>query len=80
LFAIRHCGEKPERDNRAAVEPPADRPWGMRDFVIVDPTYVLWRIAQNKRAPDQARTCRRSIAVPAAARFLELPGLAREAS
>lgn len=62
------------------VEPPADRPWGMRDFVIVDPTYVLWRIAQNKRAPDQARTCRRSIAVPAAARFLELPGLAREAS
>jgi catechol 2,3-dioxygenase-like lactoylglutathione lyase family enzyme len=29
------------------VEPPADRPWGMRDFVIVDPTGVLWRIAQN---------------------------------
>ena len=36
------------------VEPPADRPWGMRDFVIVDPTYVLWRIAQNKRSLDQA--------------------------
>ena len=34
------------------VEPPADRPWGMRDFVIVDPTYVLWRIAQNTRSPD----------------------------
>jgi uncharacterized glyoxalase superfamily protein PhnB len=31
----------------AKVEPPADRPWGMRDFVIVDPTGVLWRIAQN---------------------------------
>ena len=30
------------------AEPPADRPWGMRDFVIVDPTYVLWRIAENK--------------------------------
>jgi uncharacterized glyoxalase superfamily protein PhnB len=30
------------------AEPPADRPWGMRDFVIVDPTSVLWRIAQNK--------------------------------
>jgi catechol 2,3-dioxygenase-like lactoylglutathione lyase family enzyme len=30
------------------TEPPADRPWGMRDFVIVDPTSVLWRIAQNK--------------------------------
>jgi uncharacterized glyoxalase superfamily protein PhnB len=29
------------------AEPPADRPWGMRDFVIVDPTGVLWRIAQN---------------------------------
>jgi catechol 2,3-dioxygenase-like lactoylglutathione lyase family enzyme len=29
------------------VEPPADRPWGMRDFVIVDPTGVLWRIGQN---------------------------------
>jgi uncharacterized glyoxalase superfamily protein PhnB len=29
------------------TEPPADRPWGMRDFVIVDPTSVLWRIGQN---------------------------------
>jgi catechol 2,3-dioxygenase-like lactoylglutathione lyase family enzyme len=29
------------------TEPPADRPWGMRDFVIVDPTGVLWRIGQN---------------------------------
>ena len=29
------------------AEPPADRPWGMRDFVIIDPTGVLWRIAQN---------------------------------
>jgi uncharacterized glyoxalase superfamily protein PhnB len=28
-------------------EPPADRPWGMRDFTITDPTGVLWRIAQN---------------------------------
>jgi catechol 2,3-dioxygenase-like lactoylglutathione lyase family enzyme len=28
------------------TEPPADRPWGMRDFVLVDPTGVLWRIAQ----------------------------------
>ena len=30
------------------AEPPADRPWGMRDFIVVDPTAVLWRIAQNK--------------------------------
>ena len=29
------------------AEPPADRSWGLRDFVIVDPTGVLWRIAQN---------------------------------
>jgi hypothetical protein len=21
--------------------------WGMRDLVLVNPTYVLWRIAQN---------------------------------
>ena len=33
------------------TEPPADRPWGLRDFVIVDPTGVLWRIAQNIPAP-----------------------------
>jgi uncharacterized glyoxalase superfamily protein PhnB len=31
------------------AEPPADRPWGMRDFTITDPTGVLWRIAQNTR-------------------------------
>ena len=38
------------------VEPPADRPWGMRDFVIVDPTGVLWRIAQNNaKVNDQHR-------------------------
>jgi catechol 2,3-dioxygenase-like lactoylglutathione lyase family enzyme len=29
------------------VEPPEQRPWGMRGFVLVDPTGVLWRIAQN---------------------------------
>jgi hypothetical protein len=29
------------------VEPPADRPWGIRDFVIIDPSFVLWRIGQN---------------------------------
>jgi catechol 2,3-dioxygenase-like lactoylglutathione lyase family enzyme len=29
------------------AEPPEDRPWGMRDFVIIDPTGVLWRIGQN---------------------------------
>ncbi len=31
--------------------PPEDRPWGIRDFVLVDPTGVLWRIGQNINAP-----------------------------
>ena len=35
------------------AEPPADRPWGMRDFVIVDPTGVLWRIGQNTSVGNQ---------------------------
>jgi len=26
---------------------PGNRPWGMRDFTLVDPSGVLWRIAQN---------------------------------
>jgi uncharacterized glyoxalase superfamily protein PhnB len=26
---------------------PGDRPWAMRDFVLFDPSGVLWRIAQN---------------------------------
>ena len=26
---------------------PEDRPWGMRDFTLIDPSGVLWRIAQN---------------------------------
>jgi uncharacterized glyoxalase superfamily protein PhnB len=29
------------------AEPPRDQPWGIRDFVIVDPTGVLWRMGQN---------------------------------
>ena len=29
------------------AEPPSDKPWGLRDFVLVDPTGVLWRIGQN---------------------------------
>jgi catechol 2,3-dioxygenase-like lactoylglutathione lyase family enzyme len=27
--------------------PPEDRPWGIRDFTLDDPTGVLWRIGQN---------------------------------
>jgi len=29
------------------VEAPEDRPWAMRDFIMFDPSGVLWRIAQN---------------------------------
>ena len=29
------------------VDPPEDRPWGIRDFPLYDPTGVLWRIGQN---------------------------------
>jgi len=28
-------------------EPPKDQPWGIRDFVFLDPTGVLWRVGQN---------------------------------
>lgn len=31
------------------TEPPADRPWGLRDFPMSDPSGVLWRIAQPKK-------------------------------
>ena len=29
---------------------PEDRPWGMRDFTLFDPSGVLWRVAQNTGA------------------------------
>jgi len=29
------------------VGEPENRPWGMRDFTLLDPSGVLWRIAQN---------------------------------
>ena len=29
------------------VGEPEDRPWGMRDFTLFDPSGVLWRVAQN---------------------------------
>ncbi|MBE1162391.1 VOC family protein [Dyella acidiphila] len=31
--------------------PPEDRPWAIRDFVLVDPTGVLWRIGENIGGP-----------------------------
>ena len=32
---------------RVMAEPPADRPWGLRDFVLADPTGILWRVGQT---------------------------------
>jgi len=29
------------------VDPPQDQPWGLRDFPLMDPTGVLWRVAQE---------------------------------
>lgn len=30
---------------------PQDRPWGMRDFTLLDPSGVLWRIGHELDAP-----------------------------
>lgn len=39
---------KPLQDKYAVrAIAPADQPWAMRDFVLYDPSGVLWRIAQN---------------------------------
>jgi uncharacterized glyoxalase superfamily protein PhnB len=29
------------------ILPPEQRPWKMRDFVLIDPSGVLWRVAEN---------------------------------
>lgn len=29
------------------IESISDKPWGLRDFAISDPSDVLWRIGQN---------------------------------
>ena len=31
----------------AKAVPPEDRSWGIRDFTLIDPSGVLWRIGQN---------------------------------
>jgi hypothetical protein len=37
------------------VTPPDDRPWGIRDFTVDDPTSVLWRIGQTIESAASAR-------------------------
>ena len=34
------------RDFGLRIDPPEDRPWGLRDFPLLDPSGVLWRIGQ----------------------------------
>jgi uncharacterized glyoxalase superfamily protein PhnB len=29
------------------AEPPVNRPWGIRDFTLSDPTGIVWRIGQS---------------------------------
>ncbi|BAV99379.1 integron gene cassette protein [Lysobacter enzymogenes] len=31
----------------ARIDAPQDRPWGIRDFTLTDPSGVLWRIGHN---------------------------------
>lgn len=37
----------PARFPGTRVDAPQDQPWAMRDFVVIDPAGVLWRIAHN---------------------------------
>ncbi|MDI3261625.1 MAG: glyoxalase [Fulvimonas sp.] len=37
----------PVRACNPHLPPPAERPWGMRDFILTDPAGVVWRIGQN---------------------------------
>jgi uncharacterized glyoxalase superfamily protein PhnB len=33
------------------IDPPEDRPWGLRDFILSDPSGVLWRVSQRLSPP-----------------------------
>ena len=37
------------------VGEPEDRPWAMRDFTLLDPSGVLWRVAQNLPKKGESR-------------------------
>jgi len=34
------------------AEPPSQRPWGLKDMTLTDPSGVLWRIAQRLELPQ----------------------------
>jgi uncharacterized glyoxalase superfamily protein PhnB len=43
-----HAQAKPAATRfKVKVGEPEDQPWRMRDFILFDPSGVLWRIAQN---------------------------------
>lgn len=41
------------------IEPVSDKPWGLRDFAISDPSYVLWRIGQSIPSKETASVASR---------------------
>lgn len=43
----------PGRFGVPAPKPPADQPWGLRVAFVVDPSGVLWHIAQRREAAKQ---------------------------
>ncbi|KGI77427.1 VOC family protein [Oleiagrimonas soli] len=48
----RHVEEQGLRERYGVrAEPPADRPWRIRDFVLADPSGVTWRIGTNLGGP-----------------------------
>ena len=53
ISCLAHVEDAREQDVEASgvvetfsvrLGPPDDRPWGIRDFTLIDPTGVLWRI------------------------------------
>ena len=54
-FAIEQYLQRngPDRNYGIRLDAPEQRPWAMRDFVLSDPSGVLWRIAQNTPRPQR---------------------------
>lgn len=46
------------------VLPPVDRPWGIREFTVDDPTGVLWRIGRSIEGAEQPLQATRKMRAP----------------
>ena len=57
------------------VEPVALRPWHMRDFVIVDPSGVLWRITENTESEPRVAATKKPCALQEAVPILSVDDL-----